>query len=187
MRRRTFFHPLFAAAVGVLALAVFAVPKAKAEAKAGAIRVLFLGHESEHHNSNKFYPMLAKGLGQDAIYFDYVTSVEEALGDAAYLSKFDALLLYANHGKITPGQWKNLKTYVEGGGGFVPVHCASWCFGNEPGFDQLVKTGFVSKAPARAMHRHEASPALDVTLQVSPLTRRDPSMVRIEQQCIELV
>ena len=53
--------------------------QAKAEPKAGAIRVLFLGHESEHHNSNKFYPMLAKGLGRDAIYFDYVTSVEEAL------------------------------------------------------------------------------------------------------------
>ena len=94
-------------------------------ASAKPIRVLFLGHESEHHNSNKFYPMLAKGLGRDAIYFDYVTTVEGALGDAAYLNKFDALLLYANHGKITPGQWKNLKGYVEGGGGFVPVHCAS--------------------------------------------------------------
>ena len=72
--------------------------------KEGAIRVLFLGHESEHHNSNKFYPMLAKGLGRGTIYFYYVTSVEEALGDTAYLSKFDATLLYANHGKITPGQ-----------------------------------------------------------------------------------
>ena len=64
--------------------------------------------------------------------FDYVTSVEEALGDATFLGKFDALLLYANHGTITPIQWKNLRDYVEGGGGFVPVHCASWCFGNEP-------------------------------------------------------
>ncbi|MDE0837381.1 MAG: hypothetical protein OSA84_13625, partial [Akkermansiaceae bacterium] len=45
--------------------------------KEGAIRVLFLGHESEHHNSNKYYPMLAKALGRDAIYFDYVTNVEE--------------------------------------------------------------------------------------------------------------
>ncbi|MFM1556542.1 MAG: hypothetical protein ACKJR1_08655, partial [Limisphaerales bacterium] len=96
--------PLMIAAAFVLA--AIAAPK-KAEPKAGAIRVLFLGHESQHHNSNKFYPMLAKGLGRDAIYFDYVTNVEEALGDAAYLSKFDALLLYANHGKITPGQWKN--------------------------------------------------------------------------------
>ena len=127
--------------------------------KEGAIRVLFLGHESEHHNSNKYYPMLAKGLGQDAIYFDYVTSVEEALGDADYLSKFDAVLLYANHGKITPGQWKNLKDYVEGGGGFVPVHCASWCFGNEPEFDQMVggrfaghKTGTFTAKVVDAKH-----------------------------------
>ena len=28
--------------------------QAKAEPKADAIRVLFLGHECEHHNSNKF-------------------------------------------------------------------------------------------------------------------------------------
>jgi type 1 glutamine amidotransferase len=120
--------------IGALAISARVAPTSTP--KEGAIRVLFLGHESEHHNSNKFYPMLAKALGRDAIYFDYVTNVKEAFGDAEYLSKFDAVLLYANHGKITPEQWKNLKGYVEGGGGFVPVHCASWCFGNEPGFDK---------------------------------------------------
>ena len=120
MRNRVLSIPLIAVAVVFMALAAFAAPKAKAEPKVGAIRVLFLGHESEHHNSNKFYPMLAKGLGRDAIYFDYVTSVEEALGDAAYLSRFDAVLLYANHGKITPGQRKNLKGYVAAGGGLRP-------------------------------------------------------------------
>ena len=88
--------------------------------------------------------MLSRALGRDAIYFDYVTSVEEALGDAARLAEFDALLLYANHGRIEPHQWTNLKNYVETGGGFVPVHCASWCFGNEPGFDQLVGGRFKS-------------------------------------------
>jgi len=67
---------LLAALMMIGLLTALASPKPKA----GAIRVLFLGHESEHHNSNKFYPMLAKGLGRDAIYFDYVTSVEEALG-----------------------------------------------------------------------------------------------------------
>ena len=126
--------------------AAFAAPGISRLAKAddGPIRVLFLGHESEHHNSNLYYPMLSRALGRDAIYFDYVTSVEEALGDADTLGQFDALLLYANHGKIEPHQWKNLKNYVEGGGGFVPVHCASWCFGNEPGFDKLVGGRFKS-------------------------------------------
>ncbi|MFQ3168916.1 MAG: putative membrane-bound dehydrogenase-like protein [Limisphaerales bacterium] len=115
-----------------------------AKAAEGPIRVLFLGHESEHHNSNQFYPMLSRALGRDAIYFDYVTSVEEALGDAKRLAKFDALLLYANHARIEPHQWANLKNYVERGGGFVPVHCASWCFANEPDFDQLVGGRFKS-------------------------------------------
>ena len=98
--------------------AAFAAPRTSSLAKAsdGPIRVLFLGHESEHHNSNLYYPMLSRALGRDAIYFDYVTSVEEALGDADYLGKFDALLLYANHGRIEPHQWKNLRDYVEGGG-----------------------------------------------------------------------
>ena len=115
-----------------------------AKAAEGPIRVLFLGHESEHHNSNQFYPMLSRALGRDAIYFDYMTSVEEALGDAKRLAKFDALLLYANHARIEPHQWANLKNYVERGGGFVPVHCASWCFANEPDFDQLVGGRFKS-------------------------------------------
>ena len=113
-------------------------------AEAGPIRVLFLGHPAKHHNSNEYYPMLAKALGRDAIYFDYTVSVEEALGDTNYLGRFDVLLLYANHGTIKAHQWKNLKNFVERGGGFVPVHCASWCFGNEPGFDQLVGGRFKS-------------------------------------------
>ena len=89
------------------------------------IRVLFLGHESKHHNSNEYYPILSQALGRDAIYFDYVTSVGRALDNAEYLNRFDALLLYANHPRITSDQWKNLLDFVKGGKGFVPVHCAS--------------------------------------------------------------
>ena len=63
MKTRALSLPLIAAVVGAFALVIFAAPKVNAEPKAGAVRVLFLGHESEHHNSNKFYPMLAKGLG----------------------------------------------------------------------------------------------------------------------------
>ncbi|MCS1410175.1 MAG: hypothetical protein M2R45_03364 [Verrucomicrobia subdivision 3 bacterium] len=110
----------------------------------GPIRVLFLGHESEHHNSNLYYPMLEQALGPDAIYFDYVTSVEEALGNGEFLRRFDAFLVYANHAVLESHQWQNLMSYVEEGGGFLPIHCASWCFANEPGFDQLVGGRFKS-------------------------------------------
>ena len=54
--------------------------------EAGPVRVLFLGHESQHHNSNEYYPILAKALGRDAIYFDYVTTVSEALDDAKQIA-----------------------------------------------------------------------------------------------------
>jgi len=117
---------------------------ASAGAEEGPIRVLFLGHESKHHNSNEYFPVLAKALGRDAIYFDYVTTVGAALDAADYLGRFDALLIYANHPRLTATQWKNLQGYVRGGGGFVPVHCASWCFSNVPGFDQLVGGRFKS-------------------------------------------
>ncbi len=104
----------------------------------GPVRILFLGHDARHHPSNDYYPMLAMGLGPEAIYFDYHTSVEEALGDYAYLSQFDGLLLYANHDTIEDHQYKNLVRFVEEGGGFIPVHCASFCFRNKLGFVSLV-------------------------------------------------
>ena len=100
--------------------------------------MLFVGHEATNHRSDLYYPMLAKALGRDAIYFDYVTTPEAAFADADYLDHFDAVLLYANHATIEPAHWENLKAFIEHGGGFVPVHCASWCFSNIPEFDQVV-------------------------------------------------
>jgi len=120
------------------AIVLFGATSLPAARPEGAVRVLFLGHEAKNHRSDLYYPMLAKALGREAIYFDYVTRVEDAFGEAAFLDLFDAVLLYANHKTITAKQWRNLESFVEGGGGFVPVHCASWCFQNEPGFDRLV-------------------------------------------------
>ncbi|YCM45457.1 PVC-type heme-binding CxxCH protein [Verrucomicrobiaceae bacterium 227] len=106
--------------------------------KEGPLRILFLGHDQEHHNSNEYFPMISEALGREAIYFDYHTDVEEALGDYGDLSRFDGVLLYANHETITPKQFSNLTRFVEEGGGFIPVHCASACFNNEPAFVKLV-------------------------------------------------
>ena len=121
---------------------------ASAETRQGPVRVLFLGHDSERHNARLYYPKLAQALGREAIYFDYVDSVDEALGDASYLNRFDALLLYANHDRIEADQWSRLKAFVENGGGFVAVHCASWCFQNEPEFARLLGGRFRSHGGA---------------------------------------
>ncbi len=127
----------------------------------GPIRVLFLGHEAENHRSDLYYPMLAKALGRDGIYFDYVTTPEAAFADLDHLARYDAVLLYANHQTIERPHWENLKTFVERGGGFVPVHCASWCFQNILEFDQLVGGRFKSHqsgvfAPKTVLRDHPA-------------------------------
>ncbi|MDB4615483.1 ThuA domain-containing protein, partial [Akkermansiaceae bacterium] len=128
------------ALIAILSLAQ-TTPENQAK-KEGPIRILFLGHDREVHNSNEYYPIISKALGRDGIYFDYTTSVEEALGDISYLSQFDGILLYANHDTIEPHQYKNLVKFVEDGGGFIPVHSASFCFRNEPGFVKLVGAQF---------------------------------------------
>ena len=38
--------------------------------RAGPIRILFLGHESEHHNSNEYYPLLGKAGQGTGLSFD---------------------------------------------------------------------------------------------------------------------
>ena len=121
-----------------LLLSTLLLAPLQAGQKEGPVRILFLGHEAKHHPSNDYYPMIAKALGRDGIYFDYTTSVEEALGDYTYLSQFDGLLLYANHDTIKDHQMDNLLKYVHEGNGFIPVHCASYCFRNKMQFVKLV-------------------------------------------------
>ena len=51
-------------------------------------------------------------------------------------------MIYANITEISPDQEKALLDYVDRGGGFVPVHCASYCFLNSPKYIALVGAQF---------------------------------------------
>ena len=126
----------------VVALALVlaaALPRAQAGA-AAPVKVLFLGHHSEHHNSAKFEPMLATALAAEKISFDY--SEDPADLNAAKLAQYDALMIYANHTTITPDQEKSLLDFVEGGKAFLPIHAASFCFQNSPAYIALVGAQF---------------------------------------------
>lgn len=110
---------------------------------AGPLRVLFLGHEDiAHHNSSAHAAQLMEALGRDAIYFDYFTKPDCLTPET--LGHYDAVMLYANHEKMTPAQFEALNAFVESGHGFLPIHCASACFGNEPRFIALVGARFKS-------------------------------------------
>jgi len=116
-----------------------AFPRAQGAAPA-PVKVLFLGHHSEHHNSAKFEPMLAAALAPEKITFDY--SEDPADLNTAKLAQYDALMIYANHTTITPDQEKALMDYVEGGKAFLPIHAASFCFQNSPAYIALVGAQF---------------------------------------------
>lgn len=105
------------------------------------IEILFLGHESEHHHSEAFMPMLATPLFKEGINFTYTE--DPASLNPETLSHYDGLLLYANHETITSAQEEALLDFVESGKGFVPVHCASYCFRNSQKYINLVGGQFL--------------------------------------------
>jgi putative membrane-bound dehydrogenase-like protein len=107
----------------------------------GRLQVLFLGHKSEHHNSALLMPLLASQLSLEGISFTYTNDPNDI--NTANLDKYDALMIYSNHDSITADQEQALLSFVEKGRGFVPVHCASWCFRNSEKYIGLVGGQFL--------------------------------------------
>ena len=105
------------------------------------IEILFLGHNSKHHDSARFEPMLATAIESEGFHFTYTPDPNEL--NAANLAKYDALMIYANHTTITPDQEKALLDFVNAGKGFLPIHCASFCFQNSPAYIALVGAQFL--------------------------------------------
>jgi len=108
--------------------------------ESGRIQILFLGHNSQHHNSAVYLPMLASALSTEGIYFTYTDDPNDL--NELTLDKYDGLMIYANHEQITPEQETALLNYVEKGRGFIPIHCASFCFQNSPKYINLVGAQF---------------------------------------------
>lgn len=105
------------------------------------LEILFLGHNSEHHNAALYEPLLASALSKEGINFTYTDNPDDL--NTENLEKYDGLMIYANHEKITPEQEKALLGFVEKGRGFIPVHCASFCFQNSPDYISLVGGQFL--------------------------------------------
>jgi type 1 glutamine amidotransferase len=104
------------------------------------VEVLFLGHNSQHHDSGRYAPMLRAALAPEGINITYTADVTDLNPET--LAKYDALVIYANHKSITPEQEAALLEYVAGGRGFLPIHAASFCFQNSPAYIALVGAQF---------------------------------------------
>lgn len=106
------------------------------------VEILVLGHESEHHNSEKLMLHLGIPLFQKGINLTYTTDPKDLNDEVLY--NYDGLLIYANHDEITSEQEKALKDYIQSGKALIPVHSASWCFRNSDWYVETVGGQFKS-------------------------------------------
>jgi len=109
--------------------------------QAADLRVLFLG-DSGHHRPKDRFEQLQPVLAKEGIEITYTSNMEDI--NLATLRQYDVLLLYANIDRIDPPQEKALLAYVADGGGFVAIHCASYCFRNSENIVALVGAQFES-------------------------------------------
>jgi uncharacterized protein len=108
---------------------------------ADPVKILFLG-DAGHHAPADRYRQLAPVMQKQGIEFTYTEMLTDL--NATELNKYDGLLIFANHTKIEADQEKALLDYVASGKGFIPLHCASYCFLNSPAYIDLVGAQFKS-------------------------------------------
>ncbi len=112
------------------------------------LSVLFLGAPTGNnpsHDPIERYRVIRQHLGIHGIDFTYTEDPADLRRDV--LDLFDALLMYANwdqNGPMNPDWESALIGYVEDGGGFLPIHSASACFGASDAFVALVGARFLS-------------------------------------------
>ncbi|MCA9436670.1 MAG: ThuA domain-containing protein, partial [Candidatus Omnitrophica bacterium] len=105
------------------------------------IHILFLGDQNHHFPAQRWKviePVL-KGAGIEGTYTE-----DHSIWTDPKLSEYDAVLIYHNVNELTPAQEKGLLQYVENGGGLIPVHCASACYGNSDAYIDLIGGRFKS-------------------------------------------
>lgn len=103
------------------------------------IKGLFLGDNGHHVPKTRFADIVSV-MKERGIALEY-SGDPNSLNDTS-LSKYDCLIVYANIDRISESQAKALIKYVEGGGGFVPLHCASYCFRNSDEVVALIGAQF---------------------------------------------
>ena len=90
-------------------------------------RLVFLGDRGPHRPKVRA-DVLIPAMRERGIAIEYTEDAN--ILASPKMAEYDGLILYANIDEITPEQEAGLLAFVEGGKGFVPLHCASYCFRN---------------------------------------------------------
>lgn len=135
--------------LGILAAAIaFSQSPQLGTPEARHVQILFLGAPTANHPGHdpvERYRVLKKALGVDGISLTYTEDLADLRRDV--LDRYDGLMLYANwkqNEAMDPAHEEALLGYVNDGGAFLPIHCASACFGGSQAFVNLVGGRFKS-------------------------------------------
>lgn len=108
-------------------------------APAAELKLLFLG-DNGHHRPESRFQELAPALEQHGLELHYTDRMEDINPET--LSEYDGLMLYANIDRISDAQAKAVLDYVASGKGFIPLHCATFCWRNNPEIVALMGAQF---------------------------------------------
>lgn len=135
------------------------------------LEILFLGHKSKHHDSEKLADIFTKEYFKEGINISYTTDPNDL--NENNLNQYDGLIVYANYDTITSSQEKALLNFVRSGKGFIPLHSASFCFRNSPEVVEMIGGQFKS-------HRYDSFPAVIVQPE-HPVMKSIPSFTTADE------
>ena len=115
---------------------------AKAEESARRLEVLFLGSPNGSHRPMERFNTIRKAHGAKGINYTYAH--QPTALTKVNLAKYDALMVYGNHDKISKAQESALLEYSSNGGACVFLHSACGCFRNSEKFIKLLGAQFKS-------------------------------------------
>jgi len=103
--------------------------------KAADLKLLFMG-DNGHHRPVDLFDQLAPVLENRGIELKYTDRMEDLTADT--LKDFNGLVLYANIDRIEDAEATAVLDYVNGGKAFIPIHCATYCWRNNPEIVKLM-------------------------------------------------
>ena len=116
----------------ILLLTCFSIAS---NAHAADLKLLLMG-DNGHHRPVDMFHQLAPVLEQRGIELKYTDRMEDLTAET--LADFDGLVLYANIDRIEDSQAKAVLDYVASGKAFIPLHCATFCWRNNPEIVKLM-------------------------------------------------
>lgn len=109
--------------------------------QAQTLKLLFLGDKGHHEPRVRFQQLqpVMKLRGIDLTYTDQIKDLNPTT-----LKEYAGLIVYANIDVIGKDQAEALLNFVKEGKGFIPLHCASYCFRNNEDVVKLIGGQFKS-------------------------------------------